>query len=125
MKTGPRDLRSIKVRGQETSAQPVLAGALSLTESAGGISFSIRATPRAKRNQVTGIVNGALKVSVTAPPEDGRANEAVIEVLADWLGIKRRQIEILSGASNRNKVVRVSGVTREVILNRLVVLGAQ
>ena len=92
---------------------------LPLTESAGGISFPIRVTPRAKRNQVTGVVNGALKVSVTAPPEDGRANEAVIEVLADWLGIKRRQIEILSGATNRNKVVRVSGVTREVVSGRL------
>ena len=119
MSTGHGDLRSTTVRGRETSAQPVVAGTLPLTDSAGGISFSVRVTPRARRNQVVGVTAGALKVSVTAPPEDGRANAAVIEVLADWLGIKRRQIEILSGATNRNKVVRVSGVTREVVSGRL------
>ena len=118
MKTNPGDLRSIKVRGRETSAQPGAVGAFPLTDSHGGISFPIRVIPRAKRNQVVGVAAGALKVSVTAPPEDGRANTAVIEVLANWLGIKRRQIEILSGATNRNKVVRVSGVTREDIANR-------
>lgn len=52
---------------------------------------------------------------VTAPPEDGRANDALIEVLADWLGVKRRQIEIISGATSRNKIVRVTGVARETV----------
>lgn len=68
-------------------------------------------TPRAKRNEVAGTRGDALKICVTAPPEDGRANDAVVEVLADWLGVKRRQIEILSGATNRNKIVRVGGIT--------------
>ena len=73
----------------------------------------MRVTPRAKRNAVVGIVGDAVKVCVTAPPEDGRANDALIEVLAAWLGVKRRQIEIVSGATSRNKVVRVTGLTRE------------
>ena len=53
--------------------------------------------------------DGSLKVYVTAPPEDGRANEAVIEAVAEWLGVKRRQVEIIRGATSRNKVVRVTG----------------
>jgi uncharacterized protein (TIGR00251 family) len=96
-----------------------VAGTLVLTDSKGGITFSIRVTPRAKRNQVVGVANGALKVSVTAPPEDGRANDAVIELLAAWLGIKRRQIEIVSGATNRNKVIRVTEIARKDIVSRL------
>jgi uncharacterized protein (TIGR00251 family) len=60
-----------------------------------------------------------LKVCVTAPPEDGRANYALIEVLADWFGVKRRQIEIISGATNRNKIVRVTGAARELIETKL------
>jgi uncharacterized protein (TIGR00251 family) len=71
--------------------------------------FTIRVTPRAKRNAVTKTPDGSLKVYVTAPPEDGRANEAVVEVLANWLGVKRRQVEIIRGATSRNKIVRVTG----------------
>ncbi len=54
--------------------------------------------------------DGSLKVYVTAPPEDGRANEAVVETIAEWIGVKRRQVEIIAGATNRNKVVRITGV---------------
>ena len=72
--------------------------------------FLVRVQPRAKRNAVQPAAGGGLKVYVTAPPEDGRANEAVVEVLAEWLGVKRRQVEIVSGETNRNKVVRVTGV---------------
>ena len=50
-----------------------------------------------------------MKVYVTAPPEHGRANEAVVEVIAGWLGVKRRDVEIVRGAISRNKIVRVTG----------------
>lgn len=73
------------------------------------ITFSVRVIPRAKRNKVQSQADGSLKVYVTAPPEDGRANEAVVEVIAQWLGVKRREVEIIRGATNRNKVVRVTG----------------
>ena len=75
-------------------------------------SIVLRVTPRAKRNKVQRQPNGSLKVYVTAPPEDGRANEAVIEILAEVLGVKRRQLEIISGGTNRNKVVRTAGVSQ-------------
>ncbi|MGD1020266.1 MAG: DUF167 domain-containing protein [Verrucomicrobiia bacterium] len=70
----------------------------------------VRVTPRAKQNKVQPQADGSLKVYVTAPPEDGRANEAVIETIAQWLGVKRRDVEIVRGATSRNKVVRVTKV---------------
>lgn len=75
------------------------------------ITFAVRVNPRAKRNAVTKTADGSIKVYVTAPPEDGRANEAVVETIAEWLGVKRRQVEIASGATSRNKVVRAAGVS--------------
>ncbi|HJZ58906.1 MAG TPA: DUF167 domain-containing protein, partial [Gemmataceae bacterium] len=54
---------------------------------------------------------GSLKVAVTAPPEDGRANEALVEVLRDWLGLKRSQVELASGLTNRNKQFLIRGLT--------------
>jgi len=73
--------------------------------------FQVRVTPRARQNKVQQQPDGSLKVHVTAPPEDGRANEAVVETIAEWLGVKRRQVTIVSGATSRNKVVRVTGET--------------
>ena len=79
------------------------------------VTFAIRVTPRAKQNKVQPQADGSLKVYVTAPPEDGRANEAVVETIAQWLGVKRRDVEIIRGATSRNKVVRVTapGAHRE------------
>jgi uncharacterized protein (TIGR00251 family) len=73
------------------------------------ITLAVRVNPRAKRNAVTKTADGSIKVYVTAPPEHNRANEAVVETIAEWLGVKRRQVEIISGATSRNKVVRVTG----------------
>jgi len=79
------------------------------------ITLSVRVTPRAKRNAVTKMEDGSIKVCVTAPPEDGRANDGVVETVAEWLGVKRRQVAIVTGATSRNKVVRLTGVSREQI----------
>jgi len=76
------------------------------------VTLNVRVTPRAKCNALTKTNDGNIKVYVTAPPEDGRANAAVAELIADWLGIKRRQVEIVGGLTNRNKVLRIGGVTR-------------
>ena len=74
--------------------------------------IAVRVTPRARQNKVQPQADGSLKVYVTAPPEDGRANEAVVEVIAEWLGVKRREVEIIRGAACRNKVIRVSGARK-------------
>jgi len=75
------------------------------------ITVHVRVQPRAKRNSVEPAAGGGFKVYVTAPPEDGRANDAVVETIAEWLGVKRRQVEILRGATSRQKVVRITGAT--------------
>jgi uncharacterized protein len=76
-----------------------------------GATLTLRVQPKAKRNAVLGARAGALRVSVTAPPEDGRANAAVLELLRAHFGLGRAQVELLSGHTNRNKVVLVRGVT--------------
>ncbi|WP_020470686.1 DUF167 domain-containing protein [Zavarzinella formosa] len=75
-----------------------------------GCVLPVRAQPGARKNAVTGEQAGALKVSVTAPPEDGRANAAITDLLRDWLSLKRSQVELLTGPTNRNKAFLIRGV---------------
>ncbi|HKA06782.1 MAG TPA: DUF167 domain-containing protein [Gemmataceae bacterium] len=78
-----------------------------------GCLLAVRAQPGARKAGVQGEHGEALKVAVTAPPEDGRANQAITELLRDWLGLKRSQVELISGATNRNKQFLIRGMTVE------------
>ena len=80
-----------------------------------GCVLSVRAQPGARRNGIVGEKAGTLKVAVTAPPDQGRANKALIEVLAECLGIKKSQVELLSGQTHREKRFLIRGVTRQQI----------
>ncbi len=84
-----------------------------------GATIAVRAQPGAKKAGVMGEKAGALKVSVTAPPEDGKANEALVEVLKDWLGVKRSQVELISGRTNRNKVFLIRGLSAEALADAI------
>ena len=64
---------------------------------------SVRVTPRAKRNEIGDIVNGSLQIRTTAPPADGKANTAVIKLLAEFIGVAPSRITLLRGAASRNK----------------------
>ena len=86
---------------------------IAVTPHAEGALVAVRAQPGARRNAVLGEQAGALKVAVTAPPEGGRANAALAEVLRDWLGVKRSQVELAGGATSRNKTFLVRGVTAD------------
>jgi uncharacterized protein (TIGR00251 family) len=86
---------------------------IALTDHADGLVLPVRAQPGARRAGVQGEQNGALKVAVTAPPEDGRANKALVEALAEALGVRRSQVELLSGATGRDKRFLVRGLSRE------------
>jgi uncharacterized protein (TIGR00251 family) len=72
-----------------------------------------------KKNGITGEVGDALKVSLTAPPIDGGANEACVEFFAKLLKVQRSSVTIASGQGSRNKVVRVAGLTAEKLRERL------
>jgi uncharacterized protein len=84
---------------------------IALHETAAGVTFAIKVQPRARRNAVVGEMGGAVKIALTAPPVDGRANQACIEFLAELLSLPRSAIEIVSGQSSRSKVIRVAGIS--------------
>lgn len=88
-------------------------------ETSSGVIFSVKVHPRAKKNDITGEVGDALKVSLTSPPVDGRANDACIEFFAKLLKVPRTSITIASGQSSRNKVIRVAGVSAAEVRGRL------
>lgn len=74
-----------------------------------GCTLAVRVHPGARKNDVAGLHAGAVKISITAPPADGRANEALIAYLAELLKVPRARISLVSGASNRSKVLRITG----------------
>jgi uncharacterized protein (TIGR00251 family) len=92
---------------------------IEITEHADGCILPVRAQPGARKAGVLGEQAGALKVAVTAPPEDGRANRALLEALRDQLGLKRSQIELLSGATSRDKRFLIRGVRKAELAARL------
>ncbi len=79
----------------------------------------IRLTPRARRDEIAGWEGGTLKARVAAPPAEGRANEALLKLLAAALGVPKRDVAIVSGAQSRDKTVRVDGLTLEEVRSRL------
>lgn len=85
---------------------------IEIGDHAEGCVLPVRAQPGARRAGVLGEQAGALKVAVTAPPEDGRANKALLEVLREALGLKRSQVELLGGATSRDKRILIRGVTK-------------
>lgn len=89
--------------------------ALAITARTGGVRFSVRVQPRASRSEVAGVHGDAIKVRLSAPPVDGAANEALVALLADRLGVARRAVRIVGGASGRSKTVDVDGVTIEAV----------
>ena len=90
-----------------------------IKESSEGVSFAVKVHPRAKKNAVTGELGDALKISLTTPPVEGRANDACVEFFANLLKVPRSSVTIASGLSSRNKVIRVARVTAQQVRDRL------
>ena len=88
------------------------AAAWQVREADGAVAFDVLVQPRASRAKIGPVHDGRLKLAVTAPPVDGEANAAVIELLARELGVARGAIEIAAGATGRRKTVRVHGIAR-------------
>jgi uncharacterized protein (TIGR00251 family) len=92
---------------------------VTVKETSTGATFSVKVHPRARKNAITGIVGDALKLALTAPPVEGKANQSVIEFFADLFEIPRSSVTIASGETSRNKVVRISGMNRTTVEQRL------
>ena len=90
-----------------------------INEFDGDATFAVRVHPRAKKNGITGELGDALKLSLTTPPIEGRANEACIEFFAKLLKVPRSSVTIASGQTSRNKVIRVTGVSRDYVSDLL------
>ncbi len=75
-----------------------------------GATFQVKVHPRARKNAITGVVGDALKLALTSPPVEGRANEACIAFLADVLNVPRSSVRIAAGETSRQKVIRIAGV---------------
>ena len=79
--------------------------------------------PRASRNEIAGLHGAELRIRITAPPVDGAANEALIQVLARALGLSRSDINLLAGEGSRSKIVSARGITPDEAAHRLGVGG--
>jgi uncharacterized protein (TIGR00251 family) len=88
-----------------------------------GIRLATRVTPNAGRNQITGYKDGVLQVKVAAPPEKGKANKALVDLLSDRLGIRKSSIDIIKGETSRNKVVLINGISSEDLSKLLKIPG--
>ena len=84
-----------------------------------GATLPVRVSPGARHTRILGLFGDALKIAVQAPPEKGKANDAVVELLADALDARRADVDVVHGLSARDKTVRVRGVTAAVLRARL------
>jgi hypothetical protein len=87
--------------------------AFTVRDTARGAQFALRVQPRASRTAIAGVIGDAVKLAITAPPVDGKANQAVIEFLSDLFHVSKGSIEIVSGETGRNKLIAIRGVSAE------------
>ncbi|MBC8279582.1 MAG: DUF167 domain-containing protein [Chloroflexi bacterium] len=85
----------------------------------GHSTLKIRVQPKSSRNQVDGFENGTLRLRVTAPPTDGKANAGVIALLAKTLGVSKSRLEIIRGHNSRDKVVSIGTLSAPEVLLRI------
>lgn len=93
--------------------------AVEITESAGGVTFAVKVVPGASRSRLAGVLGSAVKVTIAAPPEAGKANAAVVELLAAGLGVPRRSISLVSGATKPLKRMQIAGISADELRRRL------
>ena len=92
---------------------------LTIREVDGGIVFVAKVVPGSSKTSICGLLNGALKIKVAAPPEKGKANKCLLEFLAKQLRVKKNAISIISGQTSQVKKVQVLGLSRRQIGDRL------
>jgi uncharacterized protein (TIGR00251 family) len=81
----------------------------------GGIEIEVLVVPRASRSRIAGLHEDRLKIQLSAPPVEGAANEALIELLADHLGVKKKSVVLVAGQGSRRKRVRVEGASEDAV----------
>ena len=84
-----------------------------------GATFSIRVQPRAGRTAITGTVGDALKISLSAPPVEGRANAAVVDFFSEILSVPRASVQVVAGERSRNQLIRIAGCSGSDVQRKL------
>ena len=82
---------------------------LKIIKTATGPVFRVRVQPGASKNEIVGVQQDALKIRISAPPVEGKANKALVQFLAEQLAVKRSQVEILNGHATRCKTIHIIG----------------
>lgn len=90
-----------------------------IVEIKGGVRLEVSVQPRSSRNQVVGEQNDTLKIKLTAPPVEGEANAALVDFLANYLNLPRRDIKLIKGETSRHKIVEIIGITREELIDKV------
>ena len=90
-----------------------------VTVTATAVRIAVRVQPRSARHRVVGVHNGALKIQVTAPPVEGAANRAVVELLAEWLDVPRGSVAVLRGEGARDKLIEVRSDDPQALAKRI------
>ena len=85
----------------------------------GDLFLKVRLAPGSKSDRILGLHGDALRIAVRAPPERGKANEALVDLIAKELGLHRSAVALSSGQASRDKRIRIQGLSREEILGRL------
>lgn len=93
--------------------------AFTVRDTAQGAQFALRVQPRSSRNAIAGLIGDAIKLAITAPPVDGKANHAVVEYLAKLFSVPKSSIAIVSGETGRNKLIAIRGLSAEQVRKAL------
>jgi uncharacterized protein (TIGR00251 family) len=93
---------------------------LNIREVEGGVVFSVKVVPAGSKTAISGLLNGMIKVKVSAAPEKGKANQRLIEFLAKQLGVKKSSIRIIAGQTNPIKKIQVLGLSEETVVAKLI-----
>lgn len=96
-----------------------ITDSLSWKESDDAVTFTVKVIPRANRDEIYGVENGALKVRVNAPPVEGKANDRLAGMLSDLFKVRKGNVEILRGQTGRLKTVRVHGIRAVALMEAL------
>ena len=97
----------------------IAAMPLDVSETDGAITFDVQVVPRASRNRLGPVHGDRLKIQLTAPPVDGAANDALVQLVAKALGRPRGDVAIVRGHTGRKKTIRVAGATRDALFARI------
>ena len=90
-----------------------------IREVADGVQVRVHAQPRARRNEITGTHNGALKIKIAAPPVDDAANRAIVDFFADLLNVSKSRVRIAAGLKSRDKTLFIESVSAEKFISVL------